>query len=70
MVTVWLLFNTLDQMAKIIGEMRMVTKMVTVGTGSFFCWFSVPNPIKHDNSGRQQQMLHHVSSGVVAFYRV
>ena len=51
-------------------KILVVTKMVTVGTDFFFRWFGVPDPIKHDNSGRKQQMLQPLSSGIVVFYRV
>ena len=44
--------------------------MVTVDTSSFWRWFGVPDPIKHDNTGRKwlQHLL--LPSGIVVFYRV
>ena len=44
--------------------------MVTVDTSSFLRWFGVPDPIKHDNTGRTwlQHLL--LPSGIVVFYRV
>ena len=74
MVTVRLLYGYCSviwtKIAEIPGKNACGKKMVTVGTGFIFRWFGVPDPIKHDNSGRQQQMLQPRSSGIVVFYRV